>query len=298
MSAWPHNPYAANTAPLSAPYHCPQHTQLCPLKATSRIGRVVPAVGKLAEDAAIAKAAAMPVTIGGGLMLMASSNATEAADLQRRLCDIMIDPRRHCGPLLGGGNGTTTATAKANSAAAAIAAAYGVAPAPEGSDGDELGPLAYHLDAKDSVAEFLASKMLPLALSPVGMALKTLPDALCALPADNLAAMPKQIRYQLCPYDVALVPVVALFAMGRTGSSSLEAKLCDVLKHPATACANGRYRLSPAMAERMQQIQRDTAAAVYSWEPKVPKLPRVTLPALNLTSKSSREHVEALANWW
>lgn len=52
------------------------------------------------------------------------------------------------------------------------------------------------------------------------------------------------------------MPVVAVFAMGRTGSSGLEAKLCDLFKRPAAACVNGKYAVSHTLGSALWCIVR------------------------------------------
>lgn len=176
-----------------APHQRHHATQLCPLKAAARLGRVLPGLdpGRVAEQDLIAKTAAAPVTLGGALMLLAADNATAAAALQSRLCGVLIDPAAHCAAEAG-----AAGAVGAGAIAAAAAAANGSSAAAPFS-GDEHGPLKYHLDAKDSVTEFLAAKLLPLAMAPAAAGLRALPDALCSLPPDALAGMPPAIKAQM-----------------------------------------------------------------------------------------------------
>lgn len=51
------------------------------------------------------------------------------------------------------------------------------------------------------------------------------------------------------------------------------------------------------MVARLKQIERDSASAVYSYEPVAPKLPKISLPGVNLTERSGAQ-LEALAAWW
>ena len=226
-------------------------------------------VPSLDHDAKIEEVAANPITFGGALMLLAADNVTQAADLQKAVCNILLYPRKYCG--------FTT--------------------------GDTVGPLFHRLtvDTTDAVGQWLLEQTVPVASGPLGLALTALPDMLCRMPPTTLAKIPQEMRWDLvraragsgpikqtigrvpacvlgsspcaliracyrqprssswarpatppghptpplqCPYDVSALPVMTMFVMGRTGSGNLHAKLCDVLTRPQEACKNGKYHVS------------------------------------------------------
>jgi hypothetical protein len=137
--------------------------QLCPLKVAARLGRVLPGLKNLADDTTVERMAETPMTVGGALMLMAANGTEEAAGLQQRLCNTLLYPKLTCGF----------------------------------TSGDQLGPLYYHLEEKDTMTQWLTTKALPLAIAPVGATLAALPDLLCQVPTDHVVGMHPTIKAQL-----------------------------------------------------------------------------------------------------
>jgi len=96
-------------------------------------------------------------------MLMASDTAEDSSDLQQRICNVLLYPKQTC-------NFQT---------------------------GDMMGPLYYHLEAKDTVTQWLKNQVVPVAIAPLGATLAALPDLLCQVPTDHVVNMHPTIKAQL-----------------------------------------------------------------------------------------------------
>ncbi|KAI8464973.1 MAG: hypothetical protein J3K34DRAFT_438597 [Monoraphidium minutum] len=233
--------------------------QICPLKAVSRLEAVVPG---LDHDAKIEAVAANPLTFGGALMLLAADNVTQAADLQKTVCKVLLYPRRYC-------NFTR---------------------------GDHVGPLFHRLgvDTSDAVGQWLLQKTVPVALAPLGASMAGLPDMLCRLPSSTLNKIPQEMRWDLCPYDVSMMSVMTMAAMGRTGSGTLHAKLCDLLKRPQEACRNGKYEMNMDTAEKITEFTKRSNVVLSSLDPRL-QLPQLAMPNITAAVKGP---VATISDWW
>lgn len=149
--------------------------QMCPLMAVRRIPQMLPIpMLHTSDDEKIDQLAGRPLTLGGALLLMASPNATAAAQLQKRLCQVLLYPRESC-------NFTS---------------------------GAYTGPLFNRLDTSNGLMQQATEKLVTLAFTPVGAALRTLPDVLCKVPPKSLSQMPLQLKWQLVSFCTYYMPLL------------------------------------------------------------------------------------------
>jgi len=76
-----------------------------------------------------------------------------------------------------------------------------------------------------------------------------------------------------------------------------------LIAQPVPASTQNIQQISGTTAQRIKDIKADAAATygsnIYNWEPKLPKLPNVSMPMVNLTGATVGQDTFAnLAAWW